>query len=134
MRRFELILRDASGSESIPDVVSFVGEDASGTFGILGGHARMMTSLTFGLARFRPVDSDWRYIALARGVLYFCDDVLEIDTRRYLIGDDYERLSHALGEQLAAEEQALKEAASSLRRMEEEMLARLWELQRGGST
>ena len=129
MRTFELRLRDASGSDTVQGVVSFVGEDASGTFGIMAGHARMMTCLGLGLARFRR-DSDWQYVALARGVLYFRDGVLAIDTRRYLIGDDYEHLANALGEQLLAEEQALQQTATSLRRMEEEMLARLWELRR----
>ena len=34
-------------------MASFIGEDDSGSFGILAGHARMMTMLGFGLARFR---------------------------------------------------------------------------------
>ena len=52
-KTFQIILRDTAGHESIEGVVSFVGEDASGSFGIRAGHDRMITSLVFGLARFR---------------------------------------------------------------------------------
>jgi len=133
MNTFELVVRAPNAAETIPAVESFVGEDASGAFGILAGHARMMTSLSLGLARFRTPDADWQYLALARGVLYFRDNMLAIDTRRYLMGEDYDRLSQALSEQLLGEEQALKDATVSLRRMEEEMLRRLWELRQKGA-
>ena len=53
MKGFSLLLRDANRFEHIAGVTSFVGEDASGSFGILPGHGRMMTSLVVGLARFR---------------------------------------------------------------------------------
>jgi len=43
---FTLHLRDASQYERIEGVESFVGRDESGSFGILAGHARMMTALT----------------------------------------------------------------------------------------
>ena len=53
MNSFRIMLRDNSRSETIDGVVSFVAEDASGSFGLLAGHARIMTSLVFGLARFK---------------------------------------------------------------------------------
>jgi F-type H+-transporting ATPase subunit epsilon len=133
MDTFTLVVRDANGAREVPGVASFVGEDASGAFGILAGHARMMTSLSFGLARFRLPDADWQYIALSRAVLYFRDNVLTLNTRRYLMDANYTELSQALTEQLLSEEQALRETTTSLRRMEEEMLRRLWELGRRGA-
>ena len=45
MTDFTLLLQDATRTTSIAGVTSFVGEDDSGSFGILAGHARMMTSL-----------------------------------------------------------------------------------------
>ena len=38
----------------------FVGEDTSGSFGILADHSRMMTTLVVGLARFRIGDTNWQ--------------------------------------------------------------------------
>ncbi|MCG6976831.1 MAG: F0F1 ATP synthase subunit epsilon [Acidiferrobacterales bacterium] len=132
MNSFTLDLNDATRAESIQGVTSFVGEDASGSFGIMAGHARTMTSLVIGLARFRVGDNDWQYLALPGAVLYFCEDVLTLSTRRYLLDDDYLRISQALQEQLLAEEQALQSMKDSLRKMEEEILKRLWTMGREG--
>lgn len=132
MKPFALLLQDATRTERIESVTSFVGEDASGSFGILGGHARMMTALTFGLARFRIGAMPWTYLALPGGLLYFRDDELCICTRHYLIGDDYERISDALEEQLVAEEEQLRSMKDSLRQMEQAILKHLWEIGREG--
>jgi F-type H+-transporting ATPase subunit epsilon len=132
MRTFRLMLSDATRRESFEGIVSFVGEDASGSFGILAGHARLMTSLLFGLARFRRADGAWRYLAVPGALLYFVNDELSIGTRRYLLDDDYERISAALREQLLAEEESLRVMKESLHRMEEELLRRMWEMNRAG--
>ena len=128
MTGFRLELMDSTRSESIDGVESFVGEDRSGSFGILPGHARFMTSLSFGLARFRLRRGAWHYIAMPGAVLYFEANRLWIGTRRFLLDDDYNRISRLLREQLLTEEQALKDTKRSLRRMEEELLRRLWQL------
>ena len=127
MRTFTLILQDATHTQQTKQVTSFVGEDATGSFGILAGHARMMTSLVFGLARFRTGENAWQYLALPGAVLYFNNNELSLSTRRYLVDDDYERISIALREQLLAEENDLRELKKSLHHMEEEVLKRLWE-------
>jgi len=113
-------------------VTSFVAEDASGSFGILAGHARMMASLVIGLARFRIGEATWQYVALPGALLYFEANVLTLSTRRYLVDDDYTRISQALQEQLLAEEEALRSIKDSLNQMEEEVLKRIWSLGRGG--
>ena len=128
MKKFTLILQDATHTQRIEQVTSFVGEDATGSFGILAGHARMMTSLVFGLARFRTGENAWQYLALPGAVLYFNANELSLSTRRYLVDDDYERISTALHEQLLAEENELRELKKSLHHMEEEVLKRLWEI------
>jgi F-type H+-transporting ATPase subunit epsilon len=128
MKTFTLILQDATHTQRIEQVTSFVGEDATGSFGILAGHARMMSSLVFGLARFRTRENAWQYLALPGAVLYFNDNELSLSTRRYLVDDDYERISIALHEQLLAEEKELHELKKSLHHMEEEVLRRLWEI------
>jgi len=133
VKSFTLQLMDTTRSEKITGVTSFVGEDNSGSFGILAGHARFMTSLIIGLARFRIGDGAWRYLALPRAVLYFNDNVLTLSTRRYLQDDQYMRISQALQQTILAEEEKLHTMKESLHRMEEEVLKRLWELGRKGA-
>ena len=130
MKPFTLVLQDATRSEEIPGVTSFVGEDASGSFGILAGHARMMTSLVIGLARFRLGEDCWKYLAVPGALLYFHDNTLTLGTRRYLVDDDYMRISQALRQQLLAEEEKLHAIKQSFHRMEEEVLKRLWQMGR----
>jgi F-type H+-transporting ATPase subunit epsilon len=132
MKTFRMTLCDATRQETFENIVSFVGEDASGSFGILAGHARLMTSLLFGLARFRRADDLWHYLAFPGALLYFAHDELSISTRRYLLDDDYGRISTALQEQLLAEEEGLRAMKESLHRMEEELLRRMWEMNRAG--
>jgi F-type H+-transporting ATPase subunit epsilon len=134
MKSFTLRLQDATHTEDISGITSFVGEDSSGSFGILAGHARMMTILTTGLARFSQVDDQgddqWQYLALPGAVLYFQHNQLTINTRHYLLDDDYMRISKALQEQLLAEEEKLHNMKDSLHKMEEQVLKRLWEMSR----
>jgi F-type H+-transporting ATPase subunit epsilon len=131
MKIFELEVHGAGQSLQIPDVVSFIGEDASGSFGLQAGHARCMTLLEFGLARFRTARTDWQYLALPGALLNFSGNRLWISARRFLVDSDYSRISRLLQEQLRAEEQALSETKTSLRRMEEALLRRLWQLDHG---
>jgi F-type H+-transporting ATPase subunit epsilon len=130
VKSFTLRLQDATRSQEIAGVTSFVGEDNSGSFGILAGHERLMASLIIGLARFRIGDGNWQYLALPKAVLYFQDDILTLSTRRYLQDEDYTRISQALQRQLLVEEEQLHSMKESLRRMEQEVLQRLWELHR----
>jgi F-type H+-transporting ATPase subunit epsilon len=130
MNSFTLRILDATHAQEIPDVISFIGEDATGSFGILAGHARMMTSLVIGLARFRTSTDTWNYLALPGAILDFHDNTLTLATRHYLLDEDYMRISQALQEQLLAEEENLHSMKQSLHHMEEEVLKRLWELGR----
>jgi F-type H+-transporting ATPase subunit epsilon len=132
MNTFVMHLQSATQYECVERVISFGGEDESGSFGILAGHARMMTLLSFGLARFRVIDQDWEFLALPGGLAYFVNRQLYLSTRRYLRGKDYEHLSVALRQELLAEEEALREMKQSVRRLEEEMFRRLWKAKPGG--
>ena len=131
MNTFVLQLQSATQFERIENVIAFVGEDASGSFGILPGHARMMTLLVFGLARFRIFDQDWEFLALPGALAYFVDGQLNLSTRRYLRSKDYEHLSVALRDELLAEEETLGHMKQSVRRLEEEMLRRLRKVKPG---
>ncbi len=91
MRSFRITICDATRCERIDGVASFVGEDASGQFGVMAGRRPFATVLVYGLARFRRGDAPWRYVALPEATLHFADDILSLATRRYLVGDDYGR-------------------------------------------
>ncbi len=130
MNVFSLQLRDYQHQQQFDDTISFVGEDISGSFGILAQHTRMMTSLVFGLARFRRREIGWTYLALPGGLTYFHDNILTIVTRRYFLDADYDRISHTLTEELLAEETKLSAIKQSLRHMEEDLLKQMWLLRR----
>lgn len=131
MTGFTLHLQSATQHEAIDEVTSFVGEDDSGSFGIQAGHARFMASLGFGLARYHCGEHPWQYLALPGALLYFADNQLFLNTRRYVRSDNYERINTVLREQLSREETGLQRIRESLRRMEEEMFKGLQEMQRG---
>lgn len=130
MTGFTLHLQSAAHYECIDGVASFVGEDASGSFGILPGRARFMTVLEYGLARFHTAQGAWQYIACPGAVLYFADDELFLNTRRYLRDDDYGRIEALLAGKLAKEEAELKTVKDNLQRLEQELFRRLRELDR----
>ena len=133
MEWFTMILKSATQYEKIDKVFSFVGEDASGQFGILANHARMMTCLKFGLAWFRDETNEMEYLALPGAMVYFNKNQLDIVTRHYVRHKDYQAIQSALEEKLQGEEKNLLEIRESLHRLDEEMLKRLWELKRQGS-
>jgi F-type H+-transporting ATPase subunit epsilon len=125
---FRVQLLAADRGQILDDVVSFVGEDASGSFGLMAHHARFMTALTFGLARLRKADGTWQYAGLPGGLLYFVDNELRISTRRYVMGGDAAAIAGLLAQEMLAEEQALAQTRRKLRRLEAQMLERLAQL------
>lgn len=135
MRTFSLHIQSATQYEHIQDVSSFVGEDASGSFGIQAFHGRMTAALSYGLACYQTGmagQDDWRYLAFPGGILYFVDNALYISTRRFLHDADYQRISAGLLQQLLKEEEELKTIKQSLYRLEQEMFRRLWQMGRRG--
>lgn len=131
MKPFTLVVQDATHIERFDQVTSLIGWDGSGSFGILAGHERFMTMLSWGLARFQTTDDIWHYLALPGGLLYFAQNTATISTRRFLRDDDCDRMTRALDEQLAMEEANLHVMKESLSRLEEEMFKRLWRIGRG---
>ena len=132
MNTFHMNLQSTTQYERVEHVTSFIGEDESGSFGVLAGHARMMTLLRFGLARFRRLGEDWEYLALPGALAYFLDGELYLSSRHYFRSKDYDGISTALQQELLVEEDNLQVIKQSLHRLEEEMFKRLWKLKRTG--
>lgn len=132
MKTFTLHVQDAVRAERIEDVVSFVGRDSSGSFGILAGHERFVTVLESSLARFRRLDRPWEYLALSEAVLYATGDDVTICTWRFLRDDDYERISRDLEEHLRVEEAELRDIKNRVHQLQQELLRKLWQVGRQG--
>lgn len=130
MGGFALHLQEATRCERIDNVVAFVGEDDSGQFGIHSGHERFMTMHVFGLARFQVDSQPCEYLAVPGGLLYFVEGKLFLCSRRLYRHADYQEVARVLHEQLASEERELHDFKKSLRRLEDEMLKRLWRIGR----
>lgn len=130
MNGFTLHLCGATQSEAIPGVASFVGEDASGQFGILPGREPLVTVLASGLVRFRTDAAAWHYVALTSATLRFTGQDLYVATRRYLRGDDYRALSETLARQSADDARHRGRLRDNLRQLEQAMFERLRKLDR----
>lgn len=130
MTTFNLYLQSGTQFEEIRQVVSFVGEDASGEFGILAHHARMIACLNYGLAWFRSDNDEISYLALPGGVLYFVNNELYISTRYFIRSKNYQEIETAITETLQIEEESVRNIKETLHRLDEAMLKHLWELKR----
>lgn len=130
MNSFVINIFATSQEQHITGVTSFVGEDASGYFGIQAHHARFMTTLVFGLARFRLATETWQYLAIPGAVLYFNNNELTLSTQHFLIDTDLAHINTLLQQQFASQEDDLRATRESLERMEQAMLKRLMSLKR----
>ena len=130
MNQFTLHLQAATKYEEINNITSFVGQDLAGKFGLMANHERFITTLEFGLAKYKIGNDSWVYIALAGGVLHFVDNKLFISTREYFINENYEQISDILEQSIRSEENNTQNMRQSLHKMEQEMIKRLWEVGR----
>lgn len=79
------------------DVVSIRAEDASGSFGILTGHADFLTALTISVLSYKAADDAWHYCAVRGGVMAVNSgrDVL-VTSRDVVEGDDLDTLDETV--------------------------------------
>ena len=86
------------------DVRSVRAEDASGAFGVLPGHADLLTVLPPSVVRWTNAGETTRYCALSGGVLTVSGGHrVAIACRRGVIGDDLTALQEVIAAQRAAE-------------------------------
>lgn len=78
----EIVLRET-------EVASLRGEDASGDFGILPGHADFVTVIDAGVLRWRGLSGPWRYCAVRGGVFTVsAGRKVHVACRDAMTGDD----------------------------------------------
>lgn len=88
-----LVTTPTSVAVDRPNVMSLRAEDASGSFGILDGHADFLTALTVCVIAWRESDGAHRFCAVRYGVLAVRGGKeVAIATREALVGDDLDRL------------------------------------------
>jgi F-type H+-transporting ATPase subunit epsilon len=87
-----------------PDVAAVRAEDETGSFGILQGHADLLTVLAVSVVAWRRLDGKQRYCAVRRGVLRVSDgNEVAIATRDAITGDDLDHLEQVVVGQLRSE-------------------------------
>lgn len=78
-------------------LVSIRAEDESGSFGILPGHADLLTALTISVVSWRDANGGDRYCAIRRGVLSVVKGAeVAVATREAMPGDDLDHLERAV--------------------------------------
>lgn len=125
MKTFRIELSSENAAESIDGIVSFVGSDESGSFGILADREPLVTALAWGLCRFSTDEGKTHFLAFPGGVLTFADGVLHIATPRYLRDDDSVALLARLEEGMRTEAEDRRAMRQVLRNLDRELLRRL---------
>lgn len=74
-----LYLNSVVCSECINDVVSFVGMDVSGSFGIQFGWVCLIIIFDYGLVCFCKVGGEWFYLVCLGVVFNFVDNELMVN-------------------------------------------------------
>jgi F-type H+-transporting ATPase subunit epsilon len=131
MRTFPLTLLDGRGVQRFDTLVAFMAADASGSFGVLAGHAAMVAVLRFGLARFVDDARTTRYLALPGGVLRFADNRLTLVTVRYFLGEDRSTIVEQLATAMARRDSDIRAARATLNEIEHSLLRGLIRLTHG---
>lgn len=130
MSAFLLRLLCPVRAERIDDVISFVGRDASGSFGILANAFRRVTVLSYGMASIRRLSGQVEYLALPGGTLTFVRGELTIATTGFVRSAKIEEIEEALQRRVRLEGENIREIKLSLRRLDEEILRRFSEIGR----
>ncbi len=134
MNTFALDLHDGHGSGHFPAVRQFIGADASGSFGLLAGHAHFVAALRYGLARFIDDDGQWHYLALPSAVLVFEHNRLRLATARYFLGTERDAICNQLECASTALDSELAAARATFDQIDRVLVRRLGELaQQAGS-
>ncbi|MBS0126019.1 F0F1 ATP synthase subunit epsilon [Thetidibacter halocola] len=80
-------------------IASLRGEDATGGFGILPGHADFVTVIEAGVLRWRCAQGPWRYCVVRGGVLAVSGgDTVQVACRDAVPGDDLPALQAQVAE------------------------------------
>lgn len=117
-------------------IASLRGEDASGGFGILPGHADFVTVIDAGVLRWRKSTGHWHY-CVVRGGIFTVSGGREVHVacRDAVIGDDLPKLQAQVAESRHAREDAARRTRTQSARLHARAIRRLMKgLVVGGDT
>lgn len=132
MSTFTLLLHDINQQYSYDKVVSFVGRDGSGSFGIQAGHETFVTCLQPGLARFRMAENRWQYVAQPGAVILFQDNQLQLSASQLLLSDDYGSILSQMDSQWHELDQQLGSTKRNIAQVEQALARKILEMNRRG--
>lgn len=116
----------------VDDVRSVRAEDESGAFGVLAGHADLLTALPPSVLRWTCENQSTRYCALSGGVLRISGgNLVAVACRRGALGDDLETLQAEVAAQRAAELDADRRARVEQTRLHAQAVRQLMRYLRG---
>lgn len=107
-------------------IASLRGEDASGGFGILPGHADYVTVIDAGVLRWRGPLGPWRYCVVRGGVFTVsAGREVHVACRDAVIGDDLAKLQAQVAESRGAREEASRRTRTQSARLHARAIRRL---------
>lgn len=108
------------------NVTSVRAEDASGGFGILPGHADLLTVLEASVLHWRRAEGGWHYCALRGGVLRVMGGTrIEIACREAIPGDDLPTLEARVREHRDRLDDEARQARGDQMRLHAQAIRRL---------
>jgi F-type H+-transporting ATPase subunit epsilon len=110
------------------DVTSLRAEDESGSFGILNGHADLLTALRISVVAWRHADGKLEYCAIRRGVLTVRGgNQIAIATREAQRGDDLDALQASVLTRFRSDAEAERAGRAAATRLHTEAIRRIVE-------
>lgn len=110
------------------DVTSMCAEDESGSFGVLDGHADLLTVLTVSVVSWRQADGDTGYCAVRRGVLSISGGKqIAIATREAQVGRDLALLEASVVARFRADTEAQRSGRVAAMRLHMQAIRRIVE-------
>ena len=110
------------------DVASVRAEDDSGGFGILTGHADLLTALTVSVVSWRHADGRVGYCAVRRGVMTVRNGTeIAIATREAELGTDLATLEASVLARFRAEAEAERTGRVAATRLQAQAIRRIVE-------
>jgi F-type H+-transporting ATPase subunit epsilon len=108
------------------DVTSLRAEDESGSFGILNGHADLLTALPISVVAWRHADGKLEYCAIRRGVLTVRGgNQIAIATREAQRGDDLDALQASVLTRFRSDAEAERAGRAAATRLHTEAIRRI---------
>lgn len=125
MNEFECFIFTPQGTLQESHLVSFVGRDATGSFGIRPKRFSFTTILEYGITKMKNSKGDQIYYAIAGGALEFRKEKLTIVTSYAVKSAEIEGLADELEAYITAERTRSDKIKLSIKKLDEEILKRL---------